>query len=39
VVGRDLEGSGFQLKFQNIRGVAINRVQVYGDVDGPRVGE
>lgn len=39
VVGRDLDGTGFQLKFQNIRGVAINRVQVLVDVDGPRVGE
>jgi hypothetical protein len=38
-VGFGLDGPGLQLKFQNIRGVAINRVQVLVDVDGPRIGE
>ncbi len=38
-VAYGLDGTGFQLKFQEIRGVAINRVQVLIDVDGPRVGE
>ncbi len=38
-VAHGLDGTGFRLFFNNIRGVAINRVQVLVDVDGPRVGE
>lgn len=38
-VARGLEGSGFQLRFQNLRGVAINRVRALVETDGPRVGE
>jgi hypothetical protein len=37
-VAHGLDGTGFRLYFSNLRGVAINRVQVEVDVDGPRVG-
>ena len=36
-VARNLDGTGFQLKFSNVRGVAIHRVQAYIEVDGPRI--
>jgi hypothetical protein len=38
-VARGLDGTGFQLAFKALRGVAINRVQVLVEIDGPRVGE
>lgn len=36
---RNLDGTGYQIKFQALRGVRIDRVQVLVDVDGPRVGD
>lgn len=38
-VAHGLDGTGFRLFFNAIRGVSINRIQVLVDVDGPRVGE
>lgn len=38
-VARDFDGSGYELTIQNIRGVAISRIQVLIEVDGPRVGD
>lgn len=38
-VARGLDGTGFKLKFQNLRGVRIDDIKVLIDVDGPRIGD